>query len=107
MSSEHDSWENHSESMISGSESIYTISKPAEKEMIHDQLIVLEPNNPVMFKIQNTLKEQLLKQKEIIQQELLSLVSVLRFYILLKNCRHECEILLSIMLIKNVKQDGF
>lgn len=78
MSYEHESWETHSECLFSGSENVKTTSQLTEKEMIHDQLIVLAPNNPVLVKIQNTLKEQLLKQNEIIQQELLSLVSALK-----------------------------
>lgn len=44
--------------------------------MINNQLIVLEPNNPVMVRFQNTLKQHLLKQKDSIKQELLSLVSL-------------------------------
>lgn len=103
MSSEHESWENHSEGVFSDFDSVNTTSQFTEKEMIHDQLIVLAPDNPVLVKIQNTLKEQLLKQKEIIQQELLSLVSALKLYIFLKNCGYKCEILLSIMHTKMFK----
>lgn len=62
----------------SGSVRIHTETfQPIEKKMIDDQLIVLEPNNPVMIKIQKTLKQHLLKQKDIIKQEIASLVSVI------------------------------
>jgi len=45
------------------------------KELINNQLIILEPNNPVMVRFQNTLKKHLLKQKDSIKQELLTFVS--------------------------------
>lgn len=50
-----------------------------DKEIINNQLIVLEPNNPVMMRFQSTLKQHLLKQKYSIEQELLTLVSLLSY----------------------------
>lgn len=64
------------------SEVLSNISNPSDKEIISNQLIVLEPNNPVMVRFQNTLKQHLLKQKDKIKQELQTLVSQL--YILIK-----------------------
>lgn len=48
------------------------------KEIINSQLIVLEPNNPVMMRFQNTLKQHLLKQRDNIKQEVLTLVSLFK-----------------------------
>lgn len=50
-------------------------SKSLDKEIINNQLIVLEPNNPIMMRFQNTLKKHLLKQRDNIKQELITLVS--------------------------------
>lgn len=44
--------------------------------LINNELIVLKPNNPVMIRFQNALKHHLLKQKENIKEELLTLVSL-------------------------------
>lgn len=44
------------------------------KEVINNQIIVLEPNNPVMVRFQNTLKQYLLKQRNDIKQELITFV---------------------------------
>lgn len=74
-----------SEYVSFGSESVnsrvtFKTSPSIEKEMIkYNQLIVLEPNNPVMVRFQNTLKQHLLKQKDSIKQELLSLVSIFNY----------------------------
>lgn len=57
------------------SEVTSNVFNPMDKEIINNQLIVLEPNNPVMVRFQNTLKQHLLKQKDKIKQELLTLVS--------------------------------
>lgn len=83
MSFEQDFCENSLENVSLVSESSNSrITNPylsIEKEMINTQLIVLEPNNPVMDKIQNTLKQYLLKQKERIKLELTSLVSIFNY----------------------------
>jgi len=50
------------------------------KEMYNSQLIILEPNNPVMVRFQKTLKLHLLKQRENIKKELQTLVSIFIFY---------------------------
>jgi len=50
------------------------------KEMYNSQLIILEPNNPVMVRFQKTLKLHLLKQRENIKKELQTLVSRFIFY---------------------------
>lgn len=47
-----------------------------EEKTIDNQLLVLEPNNPVAVRFQNTLKQHLLKQKENIKRELLTQVSL-------------------------------
>lgn len=52
-----------------------TSSRSINKEIINNQLIVLEPNNPIMIRFQNTLKQYLLKQRNDIKQELVTLVS--------------------------------
>lgn len=52
------------------------VSQSTNKEIINNQLIVLEPNNPVMERFQNALKQHLLKQRDNIKQELLTLVSI-------------------------------
>lgn len=84
MSFESETCENSSEYVSSGTESVNSrvtlkTSQSIEKEMINNQLIVLEPNNPVMVRFQNTLKQHLLKQKDSIKQELLSLVSIFNY----------------------------
>lgn len=76
--------ENRSEYVSSESESFKSkitikTSQSIEKEIINNQLIVLEPNNPVMVRFQNSLKQHLLKQKDSIKQELLSLVSIFNY----------------------------
>jgi hypothetical protein len=48
-------------------------------EIINNQLIVLEPNNPVMVRFQNTLKQHLLKQRDNIQEEVLKIVSLIKY----------------------------
>lgn len=45
-------------------------------ETLKNQLLVFEPNSPVMERFQNTLKQHLLKQRDAIKNELLSIVSV-------------------------------
>lgn len=55
------------------------IPQSMNKEIINNQLIVLEPNNAVMVKFQNTLKQHLLKQKDNIKQEVLTLVSLFNY----------------------------
>lgn len=47
-----------------------------EEKTIDNQLLVLEPNNPVAVRFQNTLKRHLLKQRENIKRELLTQVSL-------------------------------
>jgi hypothetical protein len=47
---------------------------------LKNQPIVLEPDNPLMLKIQNILKIQLLKQKENIKKEILTLVSIIHTF---------------------------
>jgi len=54
--------------------------KSIDKEMYNSQLIILEPNNPVMIRFQKTLKLHLLKQRENIKRELQTLVSRLIYY---------------------------
>lgn len=61
------------ESVSSKTTSITTQS--LNKEVINNQLIVLEPNNPVMMRFQNALRQHLLKQRENVKEELLTLVS--------------------------------
>lgn len=46
------------------------------KETTNSQIIVLEPNNPVMVRFQSTLKQHLLKQRENITKEILTLASL-------------------------------
>jgi len=58
------------------SDMTYITPKSNNKEIYNSQLIVLEPNNPVMVRFQNTLKLHLLKQKENIKKELQTLVSI-------------------------------
>uniref|UniRef100_A0A2S2Q421 Coiled-coil domain-containing protein n=1 Tax=Sipha flava TaxID=143950 RepID=A0A2S2Q421_9HEMI len=59
------------ESMNSNMTSI--IPPSINNEIINNQLIVLEPNNPVMVRFQNTLKQHLLKQRDNIQEEVLKI----------------------------------
>lgn len=61
------------------SEMTYVTPKSINKEIYNSQLIVLEPNNPVMVRFQKTLKLHLLKQRENIKKELQTLVSVFIF----------------------------
>lgn len=61
------------------SEMTYITPKSINKEIYNSQLIVLEPNNPVMVRFQKTLKLHLLKQKENIKKELQTLVSIFIF----------------------------
>lgn len=51
-------------------------SQSINKEIYNSQLIVLEPNNPVMVRFQKTLKLHLFKQRDNIKQEILKIVSV-------------------------------
>lgn len=53
-----------------------TTTPSVNDELTNNQLIVLEPNNPVMVRFQITLKQHLLKQRDSIKQELLTLVSI-------------------------------
>lgn len=53
-----------------------TTTPSLNNELTNNQLIVLEPNNPVMVRFQITLKQHLLKQRDSIKQELLTLVSL-------------------------------
>lgn len=46
------------------------------KEIMNNQLVVLEPSNPIMTRFQNTLKQYLLKQRNDINQELITLVGI-------------------------------
>lgn len=62
------------------SEMTYATPKCINKEMYNNQLIILEPNNPVMVRFQKTLKLHLLKQRENIKKELQTLVSIYFFY---------------------------
>ncbi|KAE9542832.1 hypothetical protein AGLY_002743 [Aphis glycines] len=55
------------------SEMTYITPKSINKEIYNSQLIVLEPNNPVMVRFQKTLKLHLLKQRENIKKELQTL----------------------------------
>lgn len=71
-------------SISTGFESVHSriismIPQSTNKESINNQLIVLEPNNPVMVRFQNTLKQHLLKQRDSIKQELLTLVSLITY----------------------------
>jgi len=61
------------------SEMTYITPKSINKEIYNSQLIVLEPNNPVMVRFQKTLKLHLLKQRENIIKELQTLVSIFIF----------------------------
>lgn len=45
-------------------------------ETSKNQLLVFEPNSPIMERFQNTLKQHLLKQRDTIKNELLLIVSV-------------------------------
>lgn len=77
--------QNNSEDISTGFEGINSgvtsiVSQSTNKEIINNQLIVLEPNNPVMERFQNTLKQHLLKQRDNIKQELLTLVSLIFMY---------------------------
>ena len=81
---ESETYRNSSDCISLGFESInsemtYVTSKSINKEMYNSQLIVLEPNNPVMVRFQKTLKSHLLKQRENIKKELQILVSVFIF----------------------------
>lgn len=81
LEAEPEECKNNSEGISSSFESVNTgntsiISQSTNKEIINNQLIVLEPNNPVMERFQNTLKQHLLKQRDNIKQELLMLVSL-------------------------------
>lgn len=55
------------------------ISPSINNEIINKQLIVLEPNNPVMARFQNTLKQHLLKQRDNIKEEVLKIVSLFKY----------------------------
>lgn len=57
------------------SEMTHATPKSINKEIYNSQLIILEPNNPVMVRFQKTLKLHLLKQRENIKKELQILVS--------------------------------
>lgn len=61
---------------------ISTITGSLNRELTNDQLLVLDPNNPAMVRFQNALKKHLLKQKESIKEELLTLVSLFFYFIL-------------------------
>ncbi|XP_050424677.1 putative leucine-rich repeat-containing protein DDB_G0290503 [Adelges cooleyi] len=66
-----------------GSESIKngiigTQSKLKDTDLEKPQLVVLEPENPVMMRFQNTLKQHLLKQKYGLSQEILTLEGVVK-----------------------------
>lgn len=52
-----------------------TTSDSTKNECLNDQLIVLKYDNPFMMKFQLTLEQHLLKQRNNIKQELLTLVS--------------------------------
>ncbi|XP_025204479.1 coiled-coil domain-containing protein 40-like [Melanaphis sacchari] len=72
-----------SNSISSGFESInsditYITPKSINKEIYNSQLIVLEPNNPVMVRFQKALKLHLLKQRENIRKELQTLDGFIR-----------------------------
>lgn len=89
MSSESETCENSSEDDSIGFESVnsgitFITPQSIKKDIMNNQLIVLEPNNPVMVRFQNTLKQHLLKQKDSIKQELLELVSLLNYKFYLK-----------------------
>ncbi|XP_026805557.1 uncharacterized protein LOC113548720 [Rhopalosiphum maidis] len=60
------------------SEMTYVTPKSINKEIYNSQLIVLEPNNPVMVRFQKTLKLHLLKQRENIKKELQTLDGSIR-----------------------------
>ncbi|VVC28629.1 Hypothetical protein CINCED_3A025872 [Cinara cedri] len=73
--------ETESETCLNGSESISKDFDSVNSEVtsINNQIIVLEPNNPVMMRFQNTLKHHLLKQRENLQNELLTQDGIIRF----------------------------
>jgi len=85
LETESETFKNSSDGISLGFESInsemtYVTPKCINKEMYNSQLIVLEPNNPVMVRFQKTLKLHLLKQRENIKKELQTLVSIFIFY---------------------------
>ncbi|XP_029345813.1 coiled-coil domain-containing protein 40-like [Acyrthosiphon pisum] len=78
LETESETCKNSSDGISLGFESInsemtYVTPKCINKEMYNSQLIILEPNNPVMVRFQKTLKLHLLKQRENIKKELQTL----------------------------------
>jgi len=51
-------------------------SQSTPDEETNDELILFEPDNPLMDKFQNTLQQHLLKQRDSIRNELLAFVSL-------------------------------
>lgn len=85
LASESETCKNSSDGISLGFESInseitHVTPECINKEMYNSQLIILEPNNPVMVRFQKTLKLHLLKQRENIKKELQTLVSRFIFY---------------------------
>jgi len=85
LESESDRCKNSSDGISLGFESInsemtHVNPKSIDKEMYNSQLIILEPDNPVMVRFQKTLKFHVLKQRENIKKELQTLVSGLIYY---------------------------
>lgn len=54
-------------------------TESTNKELINNQLIILEPSSGVMVRFQNALKQHLLKQKDSITQELLTFVRLITY----------------------------
>ncbi|VVC24084.1 Hypothetical protein CINCED_3A023271 [Cinara cedri] len=69
---------NDSESISKDLESVNSEITSINKETINNQMIVLEPDNPIMMRFQNRLKQHLLKQKENIKKELLTQEGIVR-----------------------------
>lgn len=71
--------ENSSESFSTcfdvDSETLSISSRSKNEKTMQNQLIFLEPNNPILVRFQSALKQHLLKQKDQLKQELLILVS--------------------------------
>jgi len=91
LETETETCKNSSEGISLGFESInsemtYATPKSINKEINNSQLIVLEPNNPVMVRFQKTLKLHLLKQRDNIKQELQTLVSIFIFIQIIPFC---------------------
>lgn len=80
LATESETCKNSSDGISLGFESInseitYVTPECINKEIYNSQLIILEPNNPVMVRFQKTLKLHLLKQRDNIKKELQTLVS--------------------------------